>query len=134
MVKRILLSLLIILSVPLAGCEYVDDLSTYQPASKQDELSVEQIKADLIGHRLIVDGQPVWEFAALSEYEQFDVKGKQTQGNAIEYDVSMKLRDFASDTQFLADVFIVYKNIEGKWELVSVVTKLFEPIDTKGTY
>ena len=80
-----------------------------------------------------MDGQPIWQFAALSEYEQFEIKGEQKQGNAIEYDISMNLKDFASNSQFSADMFIVYKNIDGEWELISVVTKSFERIDNSTT-
>jgi hypothetical protein len=73
-----------------------------------------------------VNGQPVWNFAALSEYEQFEIIGQQTQGNVVEFDVTMKLKDFATNTHYHVEVFIVYKDIDGKWELVSLVTKLFE--------
>jgi len=99
-----------------AGCEV--PIQTAEP-------SAEQIKADLLGHVLTSGGAPVWEFAALSEYEEFEIKEKLSQANALEYDVSMKLTDFPTDTHFIADVLIVYKKINGKWELISLVTKVF---------
>ena len=80
----------------------------------------------MIGHALVVNGQPVWNFAALSEYEQVEIIGQQTQVNVFEFDVTMKLKDFATNTHYHVEVFIVYKDIDGKWELVSLVTKLFE--------
>jgi hypothetical protein len=133
MVKRIFLSLLIILSVTLLGCEFIPDVEEYQSKSKLEGPSAGQIKADLIGQRIILDGQ-TWEFAALSEFEQFEIKGENEQGNAIEYDVSMRLKDFVSDTQFYVELFIVYKDIDGKWELVSIVTKVFERVGNGQTF
>ncbi|MFC1988231.1 hypothetical protein ACFLVJ_00100 [Chloroflexota bacterium] len=88
--------------------------------------SAEQVKADLIGHVLTVGGALVWEFAALSEYEEFEIKNELSQANALEYDVSMRLKDFPTNSYFTADALIVYKKVNGKWELVSVVTKLFQ--------
>ncbi|MFC2047370.1 hypothetical protein ACFLTK_03755 [Chloroflexota bacterium] len=119
MLRKGILALFLVPCVILVSC------------SVQSEPSAAQIKADLIGHNLVISGMPVWEFAALSEYEQFDIRGKQIQGNALEYDVSMRLIDLASDTQFLADVLIVYKKNDRKWALTSIVTKVFEPISAK---
>ena len=128
MTKRILLILMVmvVLSIAPVGCDVLDDLSASNSSSEQFEYSAEQMKADLIGHALVVNGQPAWEFAALSEYEQFEIIGEQTQGNVVEFDVTMKLKDFATNTHYHVEVFIVYKDIDGKWELVSLVTKLFE--------
>jgi hypothetical protein len=91
------------------------------------------MKADLLRQRLNYKGNPVWRFAALSEYEQFDIRGKQMQGNVIEYDVSMRLVDIPSEARFLADALIVYRQAEGGWELISVLIKLFERVSS-GTY
>ncbi len=128
MTKRILLILMVmvVLSIAPVGCDILDDLSAPNSSSEQFEYSAEQMKADLIGHALVVNGQLVWNFAALSEYEQFEIIGQQTQGNVVEFDVTMKLKDFATNTHYHVEVFIVYKDIDGKWELVSLVTKLFE--------
>lgn len=113
----------LILCVTLTGC-----------ATIRSEPSVDQIKADLIGHNLTISGVQVWSFDALSEYEQFNITGNQTQGNAIEYDVSMRLVDLASNTHFLADAAIVYRYSNEKWELVSVVAKTFQQIISGGTF
>ena len=119
MAKRILLILMVVLSIALVGCDYFEDQSAPKSSS-------EQMKADLIGHALVVNGQPAWEFAALLEYEQFEIIGEQTQGNVYEFDVTMKLRDFATNAHYHVEAFIIYKDIDGKWELFSLVTKLFE--------
>ena len=126
MAKRILLILMVVLSIALVGCDLLDDLSAPNSSSEQFEYSAEQMKADLIGHVLVVNGQPAWEFAALSEYEQFEIIGEQTQGNVYEFDVTMKLRDFATNAHYHVEAFIIYKNIDGEWEFFSLVTKLFE--------
>ena len=134
MIKRILLILMLVLSIVLAGCDYLEDLGTTESSSEEFGYSAEQMKADLIGHALVVNGQPAWEFAALSEYEQFEIIGQQTQGNAVEFDVTMKLKDFATNAHYHVEVFIVYKDIDGKWELVSLVTKLFELTENGETF
>jgi hypothetical protein len=92
----------------------------------QTEPTIEQIKADLIGHYLTDREEAVWTFAALSEIEHFDIRGKQVQENIIEYDVSIRLHDLSTDTHFLADALIVYTQIDGEWYLISTVTKLFK--------
>ena len=119
--KRMLLVLFVILCVSLVGC------------IGQSEPDIEQIKADLIGSRIRTE-QLQWTFAALSEYEQFDIRGKQMQGNVIEYDVHMKLVDLVNDTHFSADVLIVYRKVDGKWELVSLLPILFEYANDGVTY
>jgi len=111
--KRKFLALFLILCITLVGC------------GGPSEPDVEQMKADLIGHNLTGEGLG-WTFAALSEFEHFDIRGKQEQGDVIEYDVSMRLVDLSSDAHFLADVLIVYKQIDGEWELTSIVTKLYK--------
>ncbi len=97
--KRKLLALFLILSITLVGC------------GGSSEPNVEQMKADLIGHNLTGEGSG-WTFAALSEFKHFDIRGKQEQGDVTEYDVSMRLVDLASDTHFLADVLIIYKQVD----------------------
>ena len=126
MSKRILLILMVVLSIALVGCDYLEDLGTTGSSSEEFGYSAEQMKADLIGHTIVVNGQLAWKFQALSEYEQFEIIGEQTQGNVYEFDVTMKLRDFATNAHYHVEAFIIYKDIDGKWELVSLVTKLFE--------
>ncbi|MFC2034026.1 hypothetical protein ACFLTT_01290 [Chloroflexota bacterium] len=134
MIKRILLLSCLTLSITMMGCLYKTEINTDKTQLEITEPSIEQMKADLIGHNLFQHGQPLWQFAALSEYEEFEVKDKQIQGNAIEYDVSLKLKDFSTNTHYLADIFIVYKNINGKWELASIVAKAFEQVSNLNTY
>ena len=117
MVKRKLLVLFLILCITLVGCSDIGESS---------EPSIEQMKADLIGHILTTGEGTGWAFAALSEFEHFDIRGKQEQGDVIEYDVSMRLVDLVSDIHFLADVLIIYKHIHGEWELAAIVTKLYK--------
>ena len=134
MSRRILLILMVVLSIASFGCDYLEGSGSSESSSEQVAYSAEQMKADLIGHVLVVNGQPAWEFAALSEYEQFEIIGQQTQGNVVEFDVTMKLKDFATNAHYHVEVFIVYKDIDGKWELVSLVTKLFELTGNRETF
>jgi hypothetical protein len=124
-VKKLLIFLIVISSILITGCE--SPIQTSEP-------SVEQIKADLLGQVLTSDGAPVWEFAALSEYEEVEINNKLSQANALEYDVSMKLKDIATNSYFIADVLVVYKKISGKWELTSLVTRKFEPLSTGDSF
>lgn len=126
MKKLLLLLLVSLLAVSSIGCDEMG-LQTVQP-------SIDQVKADLIGHVLTVNEVPVWEFAALSEYEDFQINNELLVADALEYDVSVKLIDFAIDTHFRADILIVYKKYGTKWELVSIVTKIFEPIPPSELY
>jgi hypothetical protein len=105
------------LCLALTGC------STLQPQPKTD-----QIKADLIGHALTVSGTQVWQFAALSEYEQLNITSNQTQANVVEYDISMRLVDLATNTHFTAEIAVVYRQEMLKWELISIVTKSFKQV------
>ena len=121
--KKMVLILLLSLGVISIGC------------SVQSEPSIEQIKTDLIGHRIYVSGITGrdtefagWEFEALAEFEQFDVRNKQVQDDAIEYDVSMRLHDLSTNTRHLADVLINYEKIDGEWEIVSIVPTLFKDL------
>ena len=59
------LILLLILSVILAGCSFQSELSMEKPKLETKEPSIEQMKADLIGHILTWNGQELWKFAAL---------------------------------------------------------------------
>jgi hypothetical protein len=108
---------LLSLCIVLTGCD------TIQPQPKS-----EQIKADLIGHNLTVAGTEVWQFAALSEFEQFNITSNQTQANVVEYNISMRLIDLASSMRFSTDVVVVYRHEALKWELISIVTKSFKQI------
>ena len=117
---------MVVLSIAFGGCDFLEDQSAPESSSEQVGYSAEQMKADLIGHTILVNGQLEWKFQTLSEYEQFEIIGEQTQGNVYEFDVTMKLKNFATNAYYHVEAFIVYKNIDGKWELVSLVTKLFE--------
>jgi hypothetical protein len=89
--------------------------------------SAEQIKADLIGNQITV-GWSSWRFDALSEFDSFVINGKQIQGDAVEYDVTMRLRDFAQGTQYILDALITYKKVDGHWQLKSILPKLFSQL------
>lgn len=122
---RIFLAALLVVSVFSGGCSRL-----------LAEPDAEQIKADLIGKDMPGLGGwplPVWRFAALSEFQELNIKSKQKQGQIIEYDVSMRLQDLESKNRYLADAVIVYKKANGKWELISIVPKLWKEIG-KGLY
>jgi len=86
--------------------------------------SDEQIKADLIGHQ-ISSGILNWQFSALGEFDSFTVISKQIQGDVLEYDVTMRLRDLSWGTRYLLDALVTYKRVNNTWQLTSITPKLF---------
>jgi uncharacterized lipoprotein NlpE involved in copper resistance len=114
MVRKRIIALFLVLIIFLAGC------------SVQSEPDVGRIKADLIGRQLIFYGMPFWTFETLSEFEQFDIQGKQIQGDILEYEVRMKLRYLGTDEYHIADVFIIYTRTNTSWELNSIVPTSWE--------
>ena len=115
MLKKILLLFLIGSFTILIGCSVQTE-----PSAPKAALSVEQIKADLIGRQA-----ETWRFDALSEFEQFDIRGEQRQGDIIEYDVSMRLVDFNTQQHYLMDALIVYRQSNGTFQLISIVPTLY---------
>ena len=67
-----------------------------------------------------------WQFSALGEFESFTVITAQIQGNVLEYDVTMRLRDLAWGTRYQLDALVTYKKVNNSWQLMSVTPKLFE--------
>jgi hypothetical protein len=86
------------------------------------------MKMDLIGNYLTVSETIVWRFDALSEFEDFSIKSKQTQGTGIEYDVSMRLKNLSTNMQYLVDAYITYERVDGQWKFKSIQTKLFRQL------
>ena len=91
-----------------------------------------QIKADLIGKEITGAGDtfylPRWRFAAISEFQDLSIKNKQITGQILEFDVTMRLQDLETKKQYLAEAIVVYKNIKGKWEIISIASKLWKEI------
>ena len=102
------------------------------------EPDVEQIKADLLGREMFHPGEGLfgglvtvpWKFASISEFLDVKIRSKQKQGDrVIEYDISMRLQDMNTKNQYLADVVVLYKKVENKWEFSSVPPKLWKALD-----
>jgi len=91
-----------------------------------------QIKSDLIGKEIKGAEDtfflPRWHFDAISEFQDLSIKNKQITGQILEFDVTMRLQDLETKKQYIADAIIVYKNIKGKWEIVSIAPKLWKDI------
>ncbi len=118
--QKILIPFLI-LCLTLIGC-----------SSLSPQPGADQIKADLIGHSIPISASEVWEFAALGEFERFDITGTQKHMNTIEYDISTRLVDLTSNMHFSADIVVKYEYTGGKWKFSSVVEKDFNQV-TGGT-
>lgn len=129
-VKKILLlvlSLVLITSLVITGCVALEAPAPAPTPEAPPKMgvSVEQIKADLIGHIVFTSNEKTWTFAALSEFEQFDIRDEQRQGDIIEYDVSMRLVDLNTQQHYLMDALIVYRQSNGAFQLISIVPTLY---------
>lgn len=87
----------------------------------------EQIKTDLIGQTMgsMFGG---WKFESLSEFQELKINNKKQQGELIEYDISMRLKDTNSGKEYRAEALRVYKKVDGAWKIASISRKSFEPI------
>jgi len=104
---RILSILCFLAGFLIAGC---------QPSTPSEE----QVKADLIGQTM---GDPFsfsWKFESLAEFEQLEITDRRQQGNLLEYDVHMRLRDTNMDRFYTANTVIAYRRTNNRWDLVSV--------------
>jgi hypothetical protein len=115
MMKKLLLIGLLLSCISLVACS----------ASKEPDVA--QIEADLIGQVLTRGGITFWDFQALSEFEDFSVNNKQVEGDTIEYDVTMRLKDPRWIELCIADTLITYRKIDSQWTLISIdLIKFFE--------
>ena len=82
----------------------------------------QQIKTDLIGQTMgsMFGG---WKFESLAEFQELTINNKNQQGDIIEYDVNMLLKDTNSGKMYRAESMIVYKKIDGSWKIASVSKK-----------
>lgn len=78
--------------------------------------TVDQIKSDLLGKYI---GES-WYFAALREFLEFNINNVSDKGDILEYDVSMRLKDYDSQLIYQAKVLIVYKKANDVWQFISV--------------
>ena len=62
-----------------------------------------------------------WNFESLDEIQQFTITNKKEQGDIIEYDVDMVLHDKSGN--FRIKGLIVYKKVDGKWQIASMTMK-----------
>lgn len=87
----------------------------------------DQIKTDLIGQHMggIFNG---WIFVSIKEFEEFKIVDKQQNGNILEYECDMRLRDIKYGGRYKAKVLIVYRKTDGTWQLVSLTQKSYKKI------
>ncbi|MHB1325505.1 MAG: zinc ribbon domain-containing protein [Thermoleophilia bacterium] len=81
----------------------------------------EQMKNDLLGERLSSDSSGTGlKFEALREFQEFNVVNRIENGSSLEYSVSITLKDFGTNINYLADVLIIYKLTGNNYQFVSV--------------
>ncbi len=139
MIRRFLLLLLVFPVILLTGCiaqqEPVEQEQVEQVKKEvriqANEPDAGQIQADLIGSYLKWHDEDIWYFAALSEFDNVTINNKTSKGNAIEYDVTMLLKDFDLERYFILDVFLVYKNVDTRWQLYTYLVTDFREMATQ---
>src|SRR6185436_2050039 len=82
------------------------------------EPTVEKIKADLIGKKMIG-----WNFDFLDEFQQCQVNNKVRSGSRITYDLSLSLLDLSKKALHDASVTVVYDLNNGEWKLNDVISR-----------
>jgi len=89
-----------------------------------DEPTVEKIKNDLLGKKMIG-----WNFDYIDEFQQCEISNKARFDKRIEYDLSMVLQDLTVKSLHNASATVIYDLKDGEWVFNSVV-----PISITYTY
>jgi hypothetical protein len=128
MLKQIIYLLLLFTVVIFTGCALEREIEVKDIQVQAEEPDKEQIQADLIGSYFKWKDEIVWNFAALSEFDNVSINEIITRGDAIEYDVTFLLRDFELEKHYIMDALLVYKLIDNKWQLRSYLVMSFQEL------
>jgi len=129
MLKQTIILLLLFSAVTFTGCASEREINVNDIPVQAEEPDEEQIQADLVGSNLRwKDGEEVWYFTALSEFDNVSINNEITRGDAIEFDVTFLLRDFELEKHFIMDVFLVYKLMDNNWQLRSYLVTDFREL------
>ncbi len=117
MIRRVLLILFILTCLIIAntGCDIISP-----------EPDIAQIKSDLMGETISRGGMS-WSFVALSEFEHVTIVDKIRQGNTIEYDIGLKLKDIFTGEMYEANLLIIYQRSGTHWDLFSILPMSLKP-------
>lgn len=122
---RHIVALLLAVTV-LAGCKRTPSDAIIKADQQRADVQVaaaripseETIKADLLGLQ-VGEGRYSWKFQSLSEFTEFLVTNKVTQGDVIEYSAIAKLKG-VSGMEAAVDLRVVYRKEGGVWKLANV--------------
>lgn len=95
-------------------------------ASILSNMTVEQIKNDLIGRNITANGI-TWHFDRQSEFLNVAINRRKQNGQLLEYDVSMNLQDYKSGNLYNTQVLVVYNDTG---HFVSVTAKSLERVQS----
>lgn len=116
-----------------SGCSKTNQSTNAEQGKKQPSTveqthnqppNSEQIKADLLNKTISLGGNKLETFNSLANFKEIQIVQENKQGDAIEYKVKIVYNDTAYGTLDKIDAIIVYKQIEGKWKMMSSVGKL----------
>jgi hypothetical protein len=92
---------------------------------------IEQIRADLIGHRMYVsEGLPgMWEFSDPADIQRASIGSSRLHGASLVFNVTLILVDNDSPSRdtYRAETLITYKKTNETWALVDVQDISFRP-------
>ena len=92
--------------------------------AKNPLVTAEQIKADLLNQTIPLGGNKLEKFDKLENFKDVQILQEIKQGDTIEYKVKIDYNDTTYGTVDKIEAIIIYKQVEGKWKMVSASGKL----------
>lgn len=92
--------------------------------AKNPLVGAEQIKADLLNKTIPLGGNKLETFDKLENFKEVQILQETRQGDTIEYKVKIDYNDTTYGTVDKIEAKIIYKQVEGKWKMVSSSGKL----------
>jgi len=91
---------------------------------KNPLVNPEQIKADLLNKTIPLGGNKLETFDKPENFKEVIILQESKQGDTIEYKVKIAYNDTTYGTVDKIEALIIYKQVEGKWKMVSSSGKL----------
>jgi hypothetical protein len=92
--------------------------------TKNQSPNAEQIKADLVNKTIPLGGNKLETFNSLANFKDVQILQESKQGDVVEYKVKIVYNDTTYGTFDKIEAIIIYKQVEGKWKMVSSSGKL----------
>lgn len=122
MMKKLMLLLTVAFLLSFIACEKLISLP--------DE---NQVKSDLLGKKIMVNGEEVWSFDALGEFISLRIVNTQQAGKTAELTINSCLKNVdGSSNAYMAEFLCTYQLQGNTWVLNKITSKKFNEIDESG--